>query len=448
MIPHASLLKINRLYRQHGPDIGGILQQQYGDFFYVQSILPQIPRLHFILDPADTYRLLVQQKRRLEKPGPIRRMTKSSFGEGLFTSQGDLWRRQRKLIQPAFHHAHLNQYATRIVKHTETMLAQWQDGDIITIGKTMRTLTLTVVLDALFSTDATETNAPVQQAMQDLAEGFAAQSTSTLLFLLPEWFPAPVLNKKRRAAQAIDQIVQQIINDRQQLSDADRPHDLLSTLLFTQDADTGETMTHQQLRDELVTLYFAGHETTALLLSWAWVLLSQHPNIVADLQAELTTVLNGRCPTFQDLPQLALTKAIIQETLRLYPPSWFIVREVAERLEIRDYSIPTGSVLFFVPYTVQRDSRWFDNPQTFQPTRWLTGLEQSLPKGAYFPFGLGPRICIGNGFALMEAQLILATVAQRFHLQQMNEAKTKPAILLEFANPVQMQLSQISKRAS
>ena len=442
MIPKISIFALNRSYRRHGPEFVARLQQQYGDLFYVRPPLPRIPQLYFILEAAETHQLLVRHRPMLEKPALLRRTVESSFGNGLIVSQGDFWRRQRKLMQPAFHHAHLNQYTDRIVTHAQAMLATWQDDQVITIDKAMHALTFTIVMDALFSANATDTTATVQQAMRDLTEGFAAQSRSILLSLSPEWFPWPALNQKRRGARALDGVVQQMIAARQNVGASERPLDLLSTLLFTQDEDTGETMSHRQLRHELVTLYIAGHETTALLLNWTWVLLAQHPDIAAALRSELQTVLGGRPPTFDDLPALKLTKAIIQEVLRLYPPTWFMMREAAANLTIRGEAIPTGSILVFVPYAVHRNNRWYDQPQTFQPSRWLNGLEQSLPKGAYFPFGLGPRVCIGNGFALMEAQLILATIAQRFQLQQLNEAQTGPAILLGFAKPVQMRLNQ------
>jgi cytochrome P450 len=343
-------------------------------------------------------------------------------------------------MQPAFHHAHLDRYAGRIVQHTQAMLATWQAGSVITIDEAMHALTFTIVMDALFSTSAAGTTAVVRQAMHDLARGFAAQTRSIALTLLPEWFPWPALIQKRRGSRTLDRLVRQMIVERRSLGETDSPPDLLSMLLFTRDEETGETMSDQQIRDELVTLYIAGHETTALLLSWTWVLLAQEPGSTAALQAELAAVLNDRSPNFADLPRLPLTEAIIKEALRLYPPAWFISREAAAGLSVQGETIAPGSILTFLPYTIQRDSRWYDDPQTFNPTRWLDGLEQSLPKGAYFPFGLGPRICIGNGFAQMEAQLILATMTRHWQLQQLTEARVGSSVTLRFARPVQMKI--------
>jgi cytochrome P450 len=444
MISKVSLFEANRLYRQNGPEFARLLQQKYGNLFCIGSrLLPWLPYIYFVLDAEDSYQLLVKQKPMLEKPSIGLRMLKSSFGEGLFTNQGDHWRRQRKLMQPAFHHGQIGRYAAKIVHHTEAMLTQWQAGMTITIDDVMHALTFTIVVDALFSADASEKIPLVQQAMHNLSQGLAKQNQSILLALLPDWAPAPALRQKQRGAQALDRLVRQRIAERRVLGQADSPPDLLSTLLFTRDEDTDETMSDQQLRDELVTLYIAGHETTAVLLNWTWVLLSQHPDVATQLQAELGEVLGGRSPTFDDLPQLSVTNAIIKEVLRLYPPAWVIFREAGPGLTIRDEVILDNSAFAIFPYAVHRDDRWYEEPLAFHPARWLADIEQSLPKGAYFPFGLGPRTCIGNGFAQMEAQLILATIAQYFRLQQLNEAKMVPAMTLSFAEPVRIRLQKI-----
>lgn len=442
MIPKVSFGQINRLFRQQGPEFVRQLQQQHGDIFYVH--LPPLPRQYFLLDAAESYQLLVKQRPMLEKSGLICRFLQSSFGNGLFTSRGELWRQQRKLMQPTFHHAQIGRYAEQMVQHTARMLANWQAGDIIAIDEAMHGLTFTIVMDALFSANTSGKTALVQQAMSDLGQGLTAQSHYPLLALLPEWFPWPVLRQKRRGTRMLDRLVVEMIAERRLLGEVDSPPDLLSTLLFRDEA-TGETMSDRQLRDELVTLYIAGHETTAILLNWAWVLLAQHPDVAADVQAELETVLPGRSPTLSDLPQLPITNVIIKEVLRLYPPAWFLFRETSAELTVGSETIPAGSILFFFPYAVHRDERWYAEPQLFRPVRWLDGLEQSLPKGAYFPFGLGPRPCIGNGFAQMEAQLILAAVAQRFRLQQLNEAKLVHSATLGFAEPVRMRLHRVQR---
>jgi cytochrome P450 len=248
------------------------------------------------------------------------------------------------------------------------------------------------------------------------------------------------LRQKRRGERALARSVQQLIAQREALDEEDSPHDLLSTLLYARDPETGERMSRQQLQDELITLYIAGHDTTAILLSWVWVLLAQHPDVLASLSTELDGVLAGRLPTATDLPRLPTVQAIVKEALRLYPPAWYLFRQAAGPLTLGDAEISDGSILFLMPYTTQRDARWFSEPELFRPQRWLDGLEKSLPRGAYFPFGMGPRTCIGSGFAMMEAQLLLATIAQQFCLELLDEAVMGHTATLGFARPVRMRL--------
>jgi cytochrome P450 len=278
--------------------------------------------------------------------------------------------------------------------------------------------------------------------MYDLGQGLSAQSKSLPLTILPEWVPLPALRQKRRGSQALGRLVQAMIAERRTLGEADSPPDLLSMLLFSRDADTGEQMSNQQIQDELVTLFIAGHETTAVLLAWIWVLLAKHPEVTARLDEELARVLNGRSPTLTDLAQLPTVESIVKEALRLYPPAWFIFRELAEPVATAAGTLVAGSIVFLFPYMVQRDGRYFDNPTAFCPERWADGFERNLPKGTFFPFGLGPRICIGNGFATMETQLLLATIVQRYHLQTLDEPRiVSGATTLGFENHVRARVN-------
>jgi cytochrome P450 len=438
-IPQISAIQLQKQYRQYGPGFPRRLQQSYGDLFRVR--MPLLPPIYFALHPDHVYAVLSQPRPPLEKPTFMRRALQSSFGNGLFTSQGDFWRRQRRLMQPAFHHGRITRYAAQMTGHAQKMVNGWQDGQIISIGEAMHELTFTIVMDALFSTDEAAANtAVVHQAVRDLGQGLAAFSRSLPLSFLPAWTPLPALRQKRRGERALAQCVQEMIAERRALGEAASPPDLLTTLLFARDEETGEGMSDQQLQDELITLYIAGHDTTAILLSWAWVLLAQHESAAAKLTAELAQTLNGRPPTAADLPQLPYTQMIVKETLRLYPPAWYLFRQAASGLTLAGEPIPDGAIIFLMPYTTQRDGRWFADPDSFQPERWRDDFEKSLPKGAYFPFGLGPRTCIGNGFALMEAQLLLATIAQQFRLEQLTEAKMADTPTLGFAAPVQMRL--------
>jgi cytochrome P450 len=438
-IPQISARQLQKQYRQHGPEFPRRLQQNYGDLFRVQ--MPLLPPIYFALRPDQVYAVLSHPKPPLEKPTFMRRALQSSFGNGLFTSQGDFWRRQRRLMQPAFHHGRITRYAVQMTGHAQKMVNGWQDGQIISIGEAMHELTFAIVMDALFSTDeAAAKTALVHQAVRDLGQGLAAFSRSLPLSFLPAWLPLPALRQKRRGERALAQCVQAMIAERRALGEAASPPDLLTTLLFACDEETGEGMSDQQLQDELITFYIAGHDTTAVLLSWAWVLLAQHESAAAALTAELKQTLNGRLPTAADLPQLPYTQMIVKETLRLYPPAWFLFRQAEAGLTLDGEPIPDGAIIFLMPYTTQRDARYFADPDSFQPERWRDDFEKSLPKGAYFPFGLGPRACIGNGFALMEAQLLLATIAQQFRLEQLTEAKMGDTPTLGFAAPVEMRL--------
>lgn len=430
---------LQKLQQQFGHNFILHAQQQYGDLFTTK--IPFIPRLFFALHPNHAYEFLVKQAPKLEKPAIIRRVVKSSFGNGLFTSGGELWRQQRKLMQPAFQHGRISRYADLMVHHGQKMIAKWQAGDTLFIDEAMHALTFTIVVDALFSTDSSHKTDQISQAMYDLGQGLTAQSLSLVASLLPDWAPHPALQQKQRGAKALRQSVTALMEERRRIGESNNPTDLLSTLMFTRDPETNQPMSDQQVQDELVTLFIAGHETTAVLLDWAWVMLSQHPQVEAKLYAELNNVLKGRSPTFSDLPNLPYTSQIVKETLRLYPPAWFIFRQAVEPVALDNETIPAGSILFLFPYAVQRDGRWFSEPEKFYPERWAGELEQSLPKGSYFPFGLGPRICIGNGFAQMEAQLLLATIAQQYQLEALDQPYIPPgATTLSFSKSVRMRL--------
>jgi cytochrome P450 len=449
MIPQVPFFALQKQFKQHGPDFVGQLQAKYGDVFTAKP--PLLPHIYFVVDAQLSYELLVKQSPPLAKPKLIRRATQSSFGNGLFTSEGDFWRSQRKLMQPVFRHGRIGRFAERMVYHTAQWLAERPDGEVIEIDTEMHALTFTIVVDALFSTAAGPATAAatgadtavVAQAMHDLGEGLNAQSKSILLTILPDWTPLPALRQKQRGSQNLACLVQAMIAERRSLGEANSPPDLLSMLLFTRDAETGEQMSDQQIQDELVTLFIAGHETTAVLLAWIWMLLSKHPAVLVRLHEELDRVLHGRLPTLADLPQLPTVEGIVKETLRLYPPAWFLFRELAEPMTLTVGTLTAGSILFLFPYAVQRDGRYFDDPTAFRPERWQGDFERSLPKGAYFPFGMGPRICIGNGFASMEAQLLLATIAQRFHLQAIDEAEiVSGATTLGFAKHVRARMNK------
>ena len=279
------------------------------------------------------------------------------------------------------------------------MLESWSDGQVRDAQADMMRLTLEIVAKTLFDAEIGGETAEASVAMETLMRAFIARTGS--LITAPHWIPTPLNRRVERAIRRLEQILMTVIADRRKTGE-DRG-DLLSMLLHAQDEESGRRMSDRQLRDEVMTLFMAGHETTANTLAWTWVLLSQHPEVEARLHAELDLVLGDRPPTVADLPRLKYTESVVNETLRVYPTVWVIGREAVEPVELGGYQIPAGTTVFMPQWVIHRDGRWFDDPLAFRPERWSDGMMQRIPRYAYFPFGGGPRICIGNNFALMEA---------------------------------------------
>jgi cytochrome P450 len=367
-------------------------------------------RILLINHPDHIEDVLVNHPRKFIK-GRVLKANKRVFGSGLLTSEGDFWLRQRRLAQPAFHPARIASYASTMVEYTERLLHEWQDGEERDIHKEMMRLTLQIVGKTLFDADVEHDAQDVGKSMELLLE-FGADFRRTLF--VPHWLPTPTNIRMERAIRKIEKVLYRMIAEKR--ASGRDAGDLLSMLLAAQD-DDGTRMTDRQLRDEAITLFLAGHETTANTLSWTWWLLAQNPAVEARLHDELRAVLARRSPSLDDLPNLVYTNHIITESMRLYPPAWGTARTAIEDHEIAGYSVPKGSGVSFAQWTVHRDPRWYDAPDEFRPERWDGDLLKRLPRFAYFPFGGGPRQCIGNAFALMEAALILATIAQQYRFR-------------------------------
>ncbi|PCC69631.1 Cytochrome P450 [Nannocystis exedens] len=331
-------------------------------------------------------------------------------GNGLLVSDGDFWRRQRRLAQPAFHRERIAAYGAVMVEHAERLASTWREGQVLDIHAAMMRLTLDIVADTLFSTGVDRAIADtIGGALDVIMERF---SDYTYAFL--PWLARVPLPKNRRFHEArgrIDGAIRGIIAARR-ASGRDEG-DLLSMLLRARD-DEGGQMTDEQLRDEAFILFVAGHETTALALSWTWMLLSQHPAAWDKLRAELDHVLGDRAPTLADVPALRYTDWVAHESMRLYPPAWSIGREALEDLELGGVAVPRGAQLWMFQWAAHRDPRYFPRPDSFEPERWDADLARRIPRFAYFPFGGGPRLCIGNNFAMLELVLVLATLARRW----------------------------------
>ena len=386
------------------------LRRQYGDIARPRFFNVPV----FILNsPEYIEYVLVTNNRAFIKPIDFRfPFFRGIFGNGLLTSEGDFWLRQRRLAQPAFHRNRIAEYGRVMVDYTEQMLATWREAETRDMHREMMVLTLKIAVKTLFNVDARRDVVLMSALSDELIKMFELQDSS--FWLVHNFFPTPSNRRFHRLIKRLDEYVYAIIHERRQNS-ADTG-DLLSMLLHAQDED-GSQMTDKQIRDEVMTLFLAGHETTALALSWTWYLLSEHPEVEAKLAAELESVLGGRAPQFEDLAELKYADAIMKETLRLYPPAWALGRQAEQDCEIGGYHVKKKRQVYIFPWVLHRDERYFDNPEEFRPERWLDESINQLHKYAYFPFGGGPRLCIGNTFAKMEAVLVLATVAQRYHLR-------------------------------
>ena len=361
------------------------------------------------------------------------RMYKPVLGNGLVTSEGNFWLRQRKLAQPAFLKNRVLGYAPIMSELTERMLDRWRPGERVDIHGEFSNLTSAIALKTLFGLDDHEDRNEFVTALRSAFFMLSAKFRS--LVRAPLWMPTPRNLRLKRAIAHLDRVVNgYIAAGRARREPGD---DLLSRLVLARD-DDGAPMTDRQLRDEAMTLYLAGHETTALTLSWSWLLLARHPEAAAKLTAEWDRVLAGRSPLPDDLPYLPYTDAVITEAMRVYPPVYLIGREALRDLELGGYRVPRGATVFMSQWVSHRDPRYFADPEKFQPERWEDGLAKRLPKYVYYPFGGGPRVCIGNTFALMEAAILLATVGQRYEFTLADDAviDVNPQITLLPANGI------------
>jgi cytochrome P450 len=331
----------------------------------------------------------------------------------LLTSEGEFWKRQRKLSQPAFHAKRIQAYGETMVSYTQAMLDTWTEDQVRNVNNDMMRLTLSIVVKSLFNTEIGEEANRIGEALTTVLDA-TTDGMRSLFFMLPEWAPLPRNIRNKRGVRQLDTIISRIIDERR--GSSEDKGDLLSMLLLAEDED-GNRMTDKQLRDEVVTLVLAGHETTANALTWSWFLLSQHPEVEAKLHEEVDRVLGGRAPTLEDLRKLEYTNMIFKEALRMYPPIPAYGRETIVPVELGGYTLPAGSIINISPHVFHMDSRWWEKPEEFRPERFSKENEKQIPKYAYLPFGGGPRICIGNSFAEMEAVLLLATIAQQYRLR-------------------------------
>lgn len=334
------------------------------------------------------------------------------LGSGLLTSDGAFWKRQRKLAAPALHMKRIAAYGETMVSETAAMLDRWPTHGAIDVGHEMTQATLRIVTRTLFSLEIGADGERIGRIMSDMQEFIGA--TNTLETLIPAWVPTPRRFREQEAVRELDEIVYRVIADWKQHGE-DRG-DLLSMLLLARDED-GQPMSDRQARDEIVTMFLAGHETTANTLNWVWYLLAQHPEVEAKLHAEVDSVLGERVPTLDDLKRLPYAEQVVKEAMRLYPPAFGFSRLAVRDTELGGYPIPAGTEIQAFNYTTHRDPRWWTDPDTFRPERFAPEHAEPNTRYAYLPFGGGPRICIGIGFAQMEAHLMTALIAARYRLR-------------------------------
>jgi cytochrome P450 len=378
----------------------------------VSQIMIGPARVALLSHPDDIQVMLVGRQRSFVK-GRALETTKVLLGEGLLTSEGEHHLRQRRLIQPAFHKERLASYGTSMTELADRQQQGWRANERLDVHEEMMRVTLAIAGRTLFDADVDRDAHDVAEALELSLRMF--NHAILPLGMLLEYAPLPWIRELHRARKRMDALIHRLIEERR--AEAVDRGDLLSMLIAARDDEGDHTgMTDKQLRDELITLMLAAHETTANALTWTWYLLSQNPTAEATLHAELDRVLGGRLPTAADLPNLPYTRQVLAESMRIYPPAWAVERRALEDVEIGGYTIRKNTVVLACQYFVHRDPRWWSEPERFRPERWSEPAKDR-PKFAYFPFGAGTRICIGEHFAWMEGTLVLATIAQRWRLR-------------------------------
>jgi len=418
-----------------GDRIGALarLARDYGDIVSFRLG----PQPMALLNHPDYVEDVLVTRARLFRKGRALERSKPLLGEGLLTAEGEAHLRQRRLVQPAFHRQRVEGYARAMVAHAARISERWRDGGEIDVAAEMTELTLTIVGDTLFGTDVESDARTVRQALTDALEIFPI--TMSPFAALLERLPLPAVRRYRRAQATLDRLIYRLIAERRQ--DPSDRGDLLSMLLLARDEEeSGSRLSDRQVRDEAMTLFLAGHETTANALTWTWHLLAQHPEAERRLHQELDAVIGDRLPRAEDAGQLPYTRQVLAESMRCYPPAWGVGRRAMEDVEIGGYTIPRGTIVLVSQYLLHHDARFFPDPETFDPDRWLPERQRGRPRFAYFPFGGGNRVCIGESFAWTEGILVLATLARRWKLARVDTAPVpmKAMLTLRPARPIRM----------
>ena len=396
-------------FGRNGPEFLLRTAREYGDIVCF-NLGPK--RVYVLTHPDLIKEVLVTRQHDFAKSRMLQR-AKMLLGDGLLTSEPPLHTRQRRLVQPVFHTDRLAAYGRVMSQYAVGRRERWREGELLDVDREMRKLTLAIVARTLFDADVEAETDEIGEALTQLLE------LLRMLWLpfseILEKLPVPSTRRFKKARDRLDATIYRIISQRR-ASGADKGDVLSMLLLALDEAGTGG-MTDEQVRDEALTIFLAGQESTAVALTWTWYVVSQHPEVEARLHAELDEVLDGRAPSVDDLPQLRYTDMVFAEAMRLYPPAWSIGRTALKPFEVLGYTIPPGSLVLTPPYVVHRDPRWFAEPEHFDPERWTAEEKVKRPKFSYFPFGGGARVCIGDRFAWMEGVLLLAAIAQKWRFE-------------------------------
>jgi cytochrome P450 len=382
---------LTRTAQEHGP---------------VSSLRFARARAVLLSDPAMIEEVLVRKRLDFIKNGPIRAQHRL-FGKGLLINEGESWAKQRRLTQPAFHPGNLGPYVPVVAARTSRMLDGWRDGETRDIHLEMKNLLMGIVAECLFGPTVAPRAAEIGDAVEGAMDRYAARRGTARL--LPDWVPLSDSRRYLNGVREIDEFVTETVSSRR--SAPSGKNDLLSMLLAARD-ESGQPMSPGQIRDEAINLFVGGFDTPSLVLSWTWYLLANHPEIAERVAAEADEVLGARSPELGDLQRLDFTQKVLKESMRLYPPAWLLGREPVRDVEIGGVTIPRGTIVLISQWVMHRDGRYFGQPLRFDPDRWSEKIE--LPRFVYFPFGAGPRVCIGAAFATLECTLSLAMIAQRF----------------------------------
>ncbi len=396
----------------------------YGDVSYCK-LGPY--SLYFFNHPDYVHEILIEQADNFYKPSLQKRVFRQVIGDGTFNADGPFWKQQRKLVQPAFHAKRIQAYVDIMVKETSALLDSWQPGREarqLDLYQEMLKVTMAIIAQSMFGADVKGQETQISRALTTCLDTQTRQMQA--LIQIPGWIPTPRHLKFKKAIKFFDDLIYAFITERRQ-SQEDRG-DLLSMLLLA--ADEAHSMSDKEVRDEALTLFTAGHETTANTLAWTWLSLSRHPEVEAKLVEEIKRVLGSRPPTMADLRELPYLEMVVKETLRLHPPAYALLREPLEDVTVGGYRVPKGSAVMVSQHVLHRDPRFFERPAEFMPERFAEDYPNPCPRYAYFPFGAGPRICTGQSLAMLETQIILAMIVQHCTIRIMPNQDVRPTVVL------------------